>query len=108
MGELGNKVRQTWGIVERMSKDDLRGLVRATPRDPTSRGFWVAWAALIPDMSAESQQSCIADTQNRWAAILNGMARVGHSEKMGLGRLLGQAKYSELRMQGLLRARGTC
>lgn len=86
-----------------LSAGDVAALRRMDPRRPHAAFFKLS--ALALDEVLPSDPAWRLDAENRWAAIVVGLAHLGglHRSGVRLGRALVESDFSELRFARLLR-----
>lgn len=93
-------------FVKDLSEDLKRGLLRASARNPTSPGFWTVWERVRQYLPAMPDEESVISQEDLWATIVNGMSHIPHNSKVQVGQVLANEKYSNIRLNILLRVRG--
>lgn len=83
---------------------DIAALRRMDPRRPALAFFKIE--GLLLDEHLPGDSVLRAELESRWAAIVLGLAHLGdlHRHEHRLGRVLAEARFSELRMARLLQS----
>lgn len=94
-------------LTDTLSSGDVADLRRLAPSDAGSPAFWKIVALVLEPAGQLPEGGPTRDAaERRWAAILQGLANLGHLHQhgLGLGRALAEASFAELRFVRLLRS----
>ena len=106
---LGRIVTRWAGLLasEHFPRGEHAALRRLDPAAPSAPAFWRLLFEHVPEQRRRTSES-----ESRWALVLHGLALMSrpnasaHRTGAGIGAVLAEAGFSELRLNRLLRARG--